>query len=149
MLPAQPTILDQLDRPIGLFLRAPATAASARIVLCLPFWWSWLTKLLDFSSGTAEMAALGLEPAWLFNALTIFVQLGGSLLVILNRWTWLGAGALARRHDRRRWSFATVPGTQSMNPRAASQSEATRALSIKAALQLARVWIRGPLRHDC
>jgi transmembrane protein len=40
------------------------------------------------------MAALGLEPAWLFNALTVFVQLGGSLLVNLNRWTWLGAGAL-------------------------------------------------------
>jgi transmembrane protein len=94
MLPAQPTILEQLDRLIGLFLRAPATAAAARIVLCLPFWWSGLTKLLNFSGGTAEMAALGLEPAWLFNALTIFVQLGGSLLVILNRWTWLGAGAL-------------------------------------------------------
>jgi transmembrane protein len=94
MLPAQPTILEQLDRLIGLFLQAPATAATARIVLCLPFWWSGLTKLLDFSGGTAEMTALGLEPAWLFNALTIFVQLGGSLLVILNRWTWLGAGAL-------------------------------------------------------
>jgi len=94
MPPAQPTILEQLDRLIGLFLRAPATAAAARIVLCLPFWWSGLTKLLDFSGGTAEMTALGLEPAWLFNALTIFVQLGGSLLVILNRWTWLGAGAL-------------------------------------------------------
>jgi len=90
---AHPTILG-LDRLIGSFLRAPATAAAARIVLCLPFWWSGLTKLLDFSGGTAEMAALGLEPAWLFNALTIFVQLGGSLLVILNRWTWLGAGAL-------------------------------------------------------
>jgi transmembrane protein len=94
MLPAQPTILDQVDRFIGLFLRSPATAAVARVVLCLPFWWSGLTKLLDFSGGTAEMAALGLEPAWLSNALTIFVQLGGSLLVILNRWTWLGAGAL-------------------------------------------------------
>jgi len=91
---AQPAILKQLDRLFGLFLRAPATAAAARIVLCLPFWWSGLTKLLAFSGGTAEMAALGLEPAWLFNALTIFVQLGGSLLVILNRWTWLGAGAL-------------------------------------------------------
>jgi transmembrane protein len=83
-----------VDRPIGLILQAPATAAAARIVLCLPFWWSGLSKLLDFSGGTAEMAALGLEPAWLFNALTILVQLGGSLLVILNRWTWLGAGAL-------------------------------------------------------
>lgn len=94
MLPAQPTILEQLDRLIGVLLRAPATAVAARIVLCLPFWWSGLTKLLHFSSGTAEMAAFGLEPAWLFNALTIFVQLGGSLLVILNRWTWVGAGAL-------------------------------------------------------
>ena len=35
MLPAQPKILEQLDRLIGLFLRAPATAAAARIVLCL------------------------------------------------------------------------------------------------------------------
>ena len=94
MLPASPAIFEQLDRLIGLLLRAPATAAAARIVLCLPFWWSGLTKLLDFSGGTAEMAAFGLEPAWLFNALTIFVQLGGSLLVILNRRTWLGAGAL-------------------------------------------------------
>ena len=93
-MPPAHVILEQMDRPIGLILRAPATAAAARIVLCLPFWWSGLTKLLDFSGGTAEMAALGIEPAWLFNALTIFVQLGGSLLLILNRWTWLGAGAL-------------------------------------------------------
>ena len=56
----------------------------------MTFWWSGLTKLLDFSGGTAEMAAFGLEPAWLFNALTIFVQLGGSLLVILNRIQTLG-----------------------------------------------------------
>jgi transmembrane protein len=94
MPPAHPAILEPVDRLIGLFLRAPATAAAARIVLCLPFWSSGLSKLLDFSSGTAEMAALGLEPAWLFNALTILVQLGGSLLVILNLRTWLGAGAL-------------------------------------------------------
>jgi transmembrane protein len=94
MSSAHPANLEPVDRLVDAFLRAPATAAAARIVLCLPFWWSGLTKLLDFSGGTAEMAALGLEPAWLFNALTIFVQLGGSLLVILNRWTWLGAGAL-------------------------------------------------------
>jgi hypothetical protein len=56
MSSAHPTILG-LDRLIGPFLRAPATAAAARIVLCLPFWWSGLSKLLDFSGGTAEMAA--------------------------------------------------------------------------------------------
>ena len=89
-----PVILQQLDRTIRLFLRAPVTGAATRIVLCLPFWWSGLSKLFDFAGGTAEMAALGLQPAWLLNALTILVQLGGSLLVILNRWTWLGAGAL-------------------------------------------------------
>jgi transmembrane protein len=94
MPPAHPAILEPLDRTIRLFLRAPGTAAATRVVLCLPFWWSGLNKLFDFSSGTAEMAALGLEPAGLFNALTILVQLGGSLLVILNLWTWLGAGAL-------------------------------------------------------
>jgi transmembrane protein len=93
-MPAAHVILEQLDRLIDLILRAPATAAAARVVLCLPFWWSGLSKLRDFSRGTAEMAALGLKPAWLFNALTILVQLGGSLLVILNIWTWLGAGAL-------------------------------------------------------
>ena len=93
-MPPAHLVLEQINELIGLILQAPATAAAARIVLCLPFWWSGLSKLLDFSGGTAEMAALGLEPAWLFNALTILVQLGGSLLVILNLWTWLGAGAL-------------------------------------------------------
>jgi transmembrane protein len=90
----RPAILEPLDRTIRLVLRAPVTGSVTRIVLCLPFWWSGLSKLFDFSGGAAEMAALGLEPAWLFNALTVLVQLGGSLLVILNRWTWLGAGAL-------------------------------------------------------
>jgi transmembrane protein len=94
MPPLRPAILEPLDRTISLFLRAPVTGVATRIVLCLPFWWSGLSKLLDFSGGTAEMASLGLEPAWLFNALTILVQLGGSLLVIVNLWTWLGAGAL-------------------------------------------------------
>jgi transmembrane protein len=91
---ASTVIFTNFDRIIRLLLRAPATAVVARVVLCLPFWWSGLNKLLDFAGGTAEMSALGMEPAWLFNALTILVQLGGSLLVILNLWTWLGAGAL-------------------------------------------------------
>ena len=121
MPPAHPAILEPVDRLIGRFLRAPATAAVARIVLCLPFWWSGLSKLLDFSGGTAEMASLGLEPAWLFNALTIFVQIGGSLLVILNRWTWLGAGALgvftalATVMAHRFWTFDGVERVRELN----------------------------------
>jgi len=58
-MPSAHVILEQMDRPIGLILQAPATAAAARIVLCLPFWWSGLSKLLDFSGSTAEMAAFG------------------------------------------------------------------------------------------
>jgi transmembrane protein len=67
----------------------------ARIVLTFAFWGSGLSKLIDFPAGVAEMAHFGLEPAVAYNIATIIIQLGGSLLVILNRYTWLGAGALA------------------------------------------------------
>lgn len=67
----------------------------ARTVLTFMFWASGLAKLIDFPTGVAEMAHFGLEPAVAFNVATIIVQLGGSALIILNRWTWLGAGALA------------------------------------------------------
>lgn len=67
----------------------------ARILLTFMFWGSGLSKLIDFNAGVAEMAHFGLEPAVAFNVATIITQLGGSILIILNRWTWLGAGALA------------------------------------------------------
>lgn len=67
----------------------------ARTVLTFMFWASGLAKLIDFNGGVAEMAHFGLEPAVAFNVATIITQLGGSILIILNRWTWLGAGALA------------------------------------------------------
>ncbi len=67
----------------------------ARIVLTFAFWGSGLSKLIDFQGGVAEMAHFGLEPAVAFNIATIVTQIGGSALIILNRWTWLGAGALA------------------------------------------------------
>jgi transmembrane protein len=40
------------------------------------------------------MAGVELHPAWAFAVLTIFVEIGASLLVIVNRWTWLSAWAL-------------------------------------------------------
>ena len=67
----------------------------ARALLTYIFWASGLAKLIDFNAGVAEMAHFGLEPAPLFNIAVIATQLGGSALVIANRWTWLGAGALA------------------------------------------------------
>lgn len=83
-----------MSHAINSFLRAPAVAVTARILLTLPFWGSGLAKLIDFQGGVSEMAHFGLEPATAFNVATIIVQLGGSLLIILNRQTWLGAGAL-------------------------------------------------------
>ncbi len=67
----------------------------ARTVLTFMFWASGLSKLIDFGGGVAEMTHFGLQPAALFNVAVIITQLGGSALVIANRWTWLGAGALA------------------------------------------------------
>ena len=67
----------------------------ARTMVTFMFWMSGLAKLVDFSGGVAEMSHFGLEPAVLFNLATAVVQLTGSALIILNRWTWLGAGMLA------------------------------------------------------
>lgn len=79
---------------IRRLLNSPATFVLARILLTLPFWSSGLVKLIDFSGGVAEMEHYGFTPGIAFNVATIIVQLGGSLLIIFNRFTWLGAGAL-------------------------------------------------------
>jgi transmembrane protein len=78
-------------RPI---LLSSGTLLAARILLTFPFWGSGLTKLIDFQGGVAEMAMFGLNPPAAFNVAVLLTQLVGSALVIANRWTWLGAGAL-------------------------------------------------------
>lgn len=76
------------------FLRLRSLDVIARIALTFPFWGSGLTKLVSFDTGVAEMTRVGLEPPGLFNAATVAVQVGGSLLIIVNCYVWLGAGAL-------------------------------------------------------
>lgn len=83
-----------MPKAIEAILNNPLVEALARAVLCFPFWGSGFAKLFDFQSGVTEMAYFGLNPPVLFNILAIVTQLGGSALIILNRWTWLGAGAL-------------------------------------------------------
>ena len=83
-----PTFIDRL-------LSATWFGYLARTILTFMFWASGLAKLINFSQGAAEMAHFGLEPGALFNAATLVVQLVGSALIICNKWTWLGAGALA------------------------------------------------------
>jgi transmembrane protein len=83
-----------LSNPINALTSSTWFGYLARIVLTFGFWGSGLSKLIDFQGGVAEMAQFGLEPAVAFNIATIITQLVGSALIILNRWTWLGAGAL-------------------------------------------------------
>lgn len=86
---------NSFGNPVSVITSATWFGYLARIVLTFMFWASGLAKLIDFQGGVAEMSQFGLEPAVLFNIATIITQLGGSALIILNRWTWLGAGALA------------------------------------------------------
>ena len=88
------TQTNNFGNPIDALTGATWFGYLARTLLTFAFWGSGLAKLIDFPAGVAEMAHFGLEPAVAFNIATIIVQLGGSALVILNRWTWLGAGAL-------------------------------------------------------
>jgi uncharacterized membrane protein YphA (DoxX/SURF4 family) len=69
-------------------------AATARIALVSAFLIGGVQKALDFSGAVAEQAHFGLQPAWLWASAAIVVELSGSLLVILGRWVWLGAGGL-------------------------------------------------------
>jgi len=67
----------------------------ARTVLTFMFWSSALAKLGDAEAALAEMRHFGLEPGFFYYFLTVITLLIGSLLVILDKGTWLGAGALA------------------------------------------------------
>lgn len=81
-------------RPIAALLDAPGVALIGRILLTSPFWISGVLKLFDFPSAVGEAAHFGLQPAAAVAVAVILLQIGGSLAVILNRRTWLGAGAL-------------------------------------------------------
>lgn len=80
---------------IAAILDSRAFALAARIVLTFVFWSAGLAKLIDFQRNASEMESFGLHPGWLVNAAVLSLQIGGSLMIILGRGTWLAAGALA------------------------------------------------------
>ena len=84
-----------MPRWIARLLDWPSFAVIARIVLTLPFWAGGVQRLSDLSASRMELEDYGLSPAGPINGLAIFVLIGGSLLVIVNRRAWSGAGALA------------------------------------------------------
>ncbi|MCK0198511.1 DoxX family protein [Ancylobacter sp. 6x-1] len=80
---------------VSTILRSSITAFIGRLLLVFMFLGSGISKALDFTAAQAEMAHFGLHPPAVFAVLTIITQLAGSVLILLNRATWLAAGALA------------------------------------------------------
>jgi uncharacterized membrane protein YphA (DoxX/SURF4 family) len=66
----------------------------ARLALVSAYLIGGFNKLFDFAGAIAEQEHFGLHPGWLWASVVIIVELVGSVLVVANRWVWLGAGAL-------------------------------------------------------
>jgi uncharacterized membrane protein YphA (DoxX/SURF4 family) len=81
-------------RWIATILSLPWLLPIARAALASAFLIGGIQKLIDFPAAVAEQAHFGLQPAWVWAAAAIVVELGGSALVIFGRWVWLGAGGL-------------------------------------------------------
>jgi uncharacterized membrane protein YphA (DoxX/SURF4 family) len=79
---------------IAAILSWPWLLPISRAALVSAFLIGGIQKLIDFPAAVAEQAHFGLQPAWLWAATAVLVELGGSALVIFGRWVWLGAGGL-------------------------------------------------------
>lgn len=79
---------------IRALLAQPWVAPLVRVALVSAWLIGGVNKLLDFNAAVAEQAHFGLHPPALWAAFAIVVEIGGSLCVVLRRFTWLGAGAL-------------------------------------------------------
>jgi uncharacterized membrane protein YphA (DoxX/SURF4 family) len=84
------------DNPrwVRAILSWPWLLPISRIALISAFLIGGIQKLIDFPVAVAEQAHFGLQPAWMWAAAAVIVELGGSVLVIVGRWVWLGAGGL-------------------------------------------------------
>jgi uncharacterized membrane protein YphA (DoxX/SURF4 family) len=89
-------MLAKTDTPrwIGAILSWAWLLPVTRIGLTSAYFIGGVQKLVDFPGAVAEQAHFGLQPAWLWAAAAITVELAGSALVIVGRWVWLGAGGL-------------------------------------------------------
>lgn len=81
-------------RPIAALLDWPGSWLIARLALTGPYLIGGLVKLSDWQGAVAEQAHFGLQPAAIFAALTIAVELVGPVLILADRLAWLGAGML-------------------------------------------------------
>jgi uncharacterized membrane protein YphA (DoxX/SURF4 family) len=81
-------------RPIATILALPWVWPVVRVALVSAFVIGGFTKMLDFAGAIAEQEHFGLRPGWLWAVLAIAIEIGGSALVVVGRWVWLGAGGL-------------------------------------------------------
>ncbi|MCA3778273.1 MAG: DoxX family protein [Burkholderia sp.] len=79
---------------VRMLLARPAVLPLVRLALVSAYLIGGVAKALDFDGAVAEQAHFGLHPAALWAALAIAVEIAGSLCVVFNRFTWLGAGSL-------------------------------------------------------
>ena len=79
---------------VHAILEWPWTWLIARFALVAMFLASGLSKIVKFSGGVAEMVEAGMPAPVPMAALSVFVELTGSALVLINSWVWLGAGML-------------------------------------------------------
>ena len=83
MLARVVTISDEGSHSLARLLASPGAQRAIRLALCSAFLFSGVTKLLDFQGALNEVRLLvGLEPAGIFAALIIAIQLGGSVLML-------------------------------------------------------------------
>lgn len=90
-------LLTALAQPdwVRSVLTFPGVWFFIRLALVSAYLVGGLTKLSDFPAAVAEQAHFGLSPPQLWAVLAIIVELGGSVLILLQRLVWLAAGALA------------------------------------------------------
>ena len=67
----------------------------AMLLMCAAYLQGGIDKLLDFGAAVAELRQLGVTPAAPIAAIVIVLELGASILILIGRWRWLAALALA------------------------------------------------------
>jgi transmembrane protein len=86
---------NDMPRAIAAILDSGVCWFVARLVLTFVFWGAALGKIGDFPGSVAELAALKIEPAKLMAVFLIVTLLVGSLMILLDRFLWLGCGILS------------------------------------------------------
>ena len=84
----------ETPRFVAAILDWPPTWFVVRLALLSAYLIGGVTKLGNWPSAVAEQVHFGVHPPELTAALTLLVELVGSVLILWGRFVWLAAGAL-------------------------------------------------------